>query len=80
MIPTGEIVSVVLFWLRDLCSRQARSGGPQFVEAVRYIAVFYHGVVVPGALLLLVSGTWLIVAYFRGWAFLECPGSRAWWR
>lgn len=59
-------------WLTDLRSRQVREL-PQFAEAVRYIAVFYDGVVVPGALLLLISGTWLIVTHFGGWAFLGIP-------
>jgi hypothetical protein len=44
-----------------------------FAQAVTFIAVFYDGLVVPGALLLLVSGTWLIVSYHGGWAFLEVP-------
>jgi hypothetical protein len=33
---------------------------------VRNIAVFYDGVVVPGALILLVSGTWMIIEFFGG--------------
>ena len=40
------------------------------------IAVFYDGLVVPGALLLLGSGAWLIAGYHGGWAFLDrypCP-------
>lgn len=45
----------------------------QFAEAVRNIAVFYDGLVVPGALLLLASGTWMIVAFYGGSAFLEIP-------
>ena len=56
-------------WLGDIRSRQVRQL-LQFSEAVRNIAVFYDGLVVPGALLLLVSGTWLIVGYFgsrRSW-------------
>ena len=44
-----------------------------FAEAVRNIAVFYDGVVVPGALLLLASGTWLIISFYGGWGFLETP-------
>jgi hypothetical protein len=28
---------------------------------------------VPGALLLLASGSWLIVSFYGGWAFLETP-------
>lgn len=59
-------------WLSDMRSRQVRQL-PQFSEAVRNIAVYYDGLVVPGAILLLASGTWLIVAYFGGWGFLEAP-------
>jgi uncharacterized membrane protein len=59
-------------WMSDLRSRQLRDLQP-FAEAVRNIAVFYDGVVVPGALLLLVSGTWLIVEYYGGWSFLQVP-------
>lgn len=44
-------------WLADLRSRQ-HSDLIRFSEAIRYIAVFYDGVVVPGALILLFSGTW----------------------
>ena len=40
---------------------------------MRNIAVFYDGLVVPGALLLLASGTWLIVEFFGGWGFLNAP-------
>ncbi len=59
-------------WLADLRSRQHRDL-VRFSEAVRYIAVFYDGVVVPGALILLFSGTWFTVQYYGGWAFLEIP-------
>lgn len=59
-------------WMSDLRSRQLRDLAP-FAEAVRNIAVFYDGVVVPGALLLLVSGTWLIVEFYGGWSFLQIP-------
>lgn len=65
----GGLISV---WLSDLRSRQLREL-PQFAEAVRNIAVFYDGVVVPGAVLLLASGTWLIVRYFGGWDFIKEP-------
>jgi uncharacterized membrane protein len=65
----GGLISV---WLSDLRSRQLREL-PQFSEAVRNIAVFYDGVVVPGAVLLLISGTWLIVEYFGGWDFIRIP-------
>jgi uncharacterized membrane protein len=65
----GGLISV---WFSDLRSRQLREL-PQFSEAVRNIAVFYDGVVVPGALLLLVSGAWLIAEYFGGWEFVKVP-------
>ncbi|UVO27009.1 DUF2269 domain-containing protein [Bradyrhizobium arachidis] len=59
-------------WMTDLRSRQLRELTP-FSEAIRNIAVFYDGLVVPGALLLLVSGTWLIVQFYDGWNFLWTP-------
>lgn len=57
-------------WYADLRSRQVQDF-PLFAEAVRSIAVLYDGLVVPGALLLFGSGTWLIVTVYGGWAFLE---------
>lgn len=61
-------------WLSDLRSRQVRDLA-RFGEAIRNIAVFYDGLAVPGALLLLASGTWLIVKVYGGWSFyfLEIP-------
>jgi predicted integral membrane protein DUF2269 len=59
-------------WFSDLRSRQVRQL-PIFAEAIRSIRVFYDGLVVPGALLLLGSGTWLIVTVYGGWAFLGMP-------
>lgn len=56
----------------DLRSRQSREL-PLFAEAVRNIAVFYDGLVVPGAVLLLGSGTWLIVEVYGGWDFVRLP-------
>lgn len=50
--------------LRELCS---------FAEAVRNIAVFYDGLVVPGALLLLASGAWLVASFYGGWEFIKIP-------
>ena len=44
-----------------------------FAQAVMLITVFYDGLVVPGALLLLGSGIWLIVSYYDGWSFLTIP-------
>jgi uncharacterized membrane protein len=59
-------------WLSDLRSRQHRDL-IRFSEAVRYIAIFYDGVVVPGALILLASGTWFTVQYYGGWDFIHIP-------
>ena len=59
-------------WLADLRSRQHRDL-TRFSESVRYIAVFYDGVVVPGALILLASGTWFTIKYYGGWNFLNVP-------
>jgi hypothetical protein len=59
-------------WYADLRSRQVRDLSV-FAEAVRTVAVLYDGLVVPGALLLLGSGTWLIVSVYGGWAFLGMP-------
>lgn len=65
----GGLIAV---WFSDLRSRQLRQL-PAFAEAVRNIAVFYDGVVVPGAILLLISGTWLIVEFFGGREFVKVP-------
>ena len=59
-------------WMADLRSRQLRELNA-FSEAVRNIAVFYDGVVVPGAILLLVSGAWMIVQFFGGRDFVKVP-------
>jgi hypothetical protein len=59
-------------WYADLRSRQVRDLA-LFAESVRQVAVFYDGLVVPGALLLLGSGTWLIATAYGGWAFLRMP-------
>jgi uncharacterized membrane protein len=59
-------------WMADLRSRQLRDLG-QFAEAVRSIAVSYDGLVVPGALLLAASGTWMIAEFYGGFAFLGIP-------
>lgn len=65
----GGLIAV---WVSDLRSRQSRQL-PEFAESVRNIAVFYDGVVVPGAILLLISGTWLIAEFFEGWEFVKVP-------
>lgn len=59
-------------WMSDLRSRQLRELNA-LAEAVRNIAVFYDGLVVPGALLLLASGTWMIIEFHGGWNFVQVP-------
>jgi uncharacterized membrane protein len=66
---SGGLIGV---WMFDLRSRKLADLA-LFAEAVRNIAVFYDGVVVPGALLLLASGSWLIVSFFGGWDFVKIP-------
>ncbi|MCZ2096600.1 MAG: DUF2269 domain-containing protein [Anaerolineae bacterium] len=63
---------LVAVWMADLRSRQLREL-TTFAEAVRNIAVCYDGLVVPGALLLLASGSWLIAQFYGGLAFLGVP-------
>lgn len=65
----GGLIGV---WLSDLRSRQSLEL-VRFSESVRNIAVFYDGVVVPGAIVLLISGTWLIVEFYGGWNFISIP-------
>lgn len=69
MLIGAGLIGVFVF---DLRTRQAPSL-PLFAEAVRNIAVFYDGLVVPGAILLAATGSWLIVAFFDGWSFLDQP-------
>lgn len=59
-------------WVSDLRSRKVHDLA-LFGEAVRNIAVFYDGVVVPGALLLLFSGTWMTWDMWGGWNFIQHP-------
>jgi uncharacterized membrane protein YecN with MAPEG domain len=59
-------------WLTDLRSRQHKDL-IRFSEAVRYISVFYDGVVVPGAIILLISGVWFTIQFHGGWDFLKVP-------
>ena len=68
-LMAGGLIGV---FVSDLRSRQLRDLH-LFAEAVRNIAVFYDGLVVPGALLLLGSGTWFIVSFYGGWDFMEIP-------
>lgn len=59
-------------WMSDLRSRKVRDL-KLFAEAVRNIAVFYDGVVVPGAVVLFVSGAWMTADVWGGWGFMQHP-------
>lgn len=65
----GGLIAV---WLFDLRTRQSRDLCI-FEEAARNIFVFYNYVVVPGALILLFSGAWMIIGFYGGWDFLNLP-------
>lgn len=65
----GGLIAV---WLSDLRSRQSREMYV-FEEAARNIALFYNFVVVPGAVILLLSGSWMIIGFYGGWDFLKLP-------
>jgi hypothetical protein len=80
LLRLGHVIGVVLMgagligvFLADLRSRQLADDLALFAEAIRNIAVFYDGLVVPGALLLLASGAWMIVEFYGGWEFLQVP-------
>ena len=69
MLMSAGVIGV---FVADMRSRQVRDV-KLLAQAVTFIAVFYDGLVVPGALLLLASGTWLIISYYGGWQFLKTP-------
>src|SRR5215467_14019659 len=69
MLMSAGLIGV---FISDMRSRQVRDV-KLFAQAVTLIAVFYDGLVVPGALLLFASGTWLIISYYGGWDFLNVP-------
>jgi hypothetical protein len=69
MLMSAGLIGV---FVSDMRSRQVRDL-KLFAQAVTLIAVFYDGLVVPGALLLLASGTWLTISYYGGWSFLGVP-------
>ena len=69
MLIGGGLIGV---WVSDMRSRKVRDLS-LFGEAIRNIAVFYDGLVVPGALILLVSGTWMTAEVWGGWGFMQHP-------
>lgn len=78
VLKTAHIVGVVVLglglaavWVMDLIGRRARSLD-EIATAARRVALAYDAVVVPGALLMMASGGWMI-AIFYGSAFLDIP-------
>lgn len=69
MLIGGGLIGV---WISDMRSRKVRDL-VLFVEAIRNIAVFYDGLVVPGALVLLISGAWMTAIVWDGWGFMQYP-------
>lgn len=69
MLMAAGLIGV---FVADMRSRQIRDLR-LFAQAISFVAVFYDGLVVPGALLLLASGAWLIAGYHGGWDFLRVP-------
>ena len=59
-------------FIADIRSRQTTDLN-LFGQAIAFIAIFYDGLVVPGAILLLASGTWLIIEHYNGWDFIHTP-------
>lgn len=79
LLKLGHILGVMLIgagligvWMADLRARQLNELHT-FSEAVRNIAVFYDGLVLPGAILLMLSGGWMIAAFYGGPAILDQP-------
>ena len=69
MLIGGGLIGV---WVSDMRSRKVRDL-VLFGEAIRNIAVFYDGLVVPGALILFVSGAWMTAETWGGWGFMQHP-------
>jgi len=69
MLIGGGLIGV---WVSDMRSRKVRDLS-FFGEAIRNIAVFYDGLVVPGALILFVSGAWMTAETWGGWGFMQHP-------
>jgi Predicted integral membrane protein (DUF2269) len=69
MLIGGGLIGV---WISDMRSRKVRDL-ILFGEAIRNIAVFYDGLVVPGALILLASGAWMTAEVWGGWGFMQHP-------
>ena len=65
----GGLIGV---WLSDLGARRTRDLR-RFSIAIHDIPVIYNRIVIPGAILLLVSGVWFVVSFYSGWGLLRIP-------
>jgi len=65
----GGLIGV---WLSELRSRRIPDLR-QFSVAIHDIPILYYWIVIPGAILLLISGVWLIVQFYGGWGILRVP-------
>jgi uncharacterized membrane protein len=79
LLLLGHLIGLVLIgagligvFVSDLRSRQV-CDLRLFAEAIRYVGLFYDGLVVPGAVLLLLTGAWLTWMVWGGWNFLDIP-------
>lgn len=79
LLRFGHLIGLVLIgagligvFVSDLRSRQVRDLR-LFAEAIRHVGLFYDGLVVPGAVLLLLTGAWLTWMVWGGWNFLNIP-------
>jgi len=79
LLRFGHLVGLMLIgagligvFVSDLRSRRVRDL-VLFGEAIRSIAVFYDGLVVPGALILLLSGAMMTWQVWDGWGFVDIP-------
>lgn len=79
LLRFGHLIGLVLIgagligvFVSDLRARKVQDL-TLFAEAIRHIAVFYDGLVVPGALVLLITGAWLVWMAWGGWGFLNIP-------
>jgi uncharacterized membrane protein len=79
LLRFGHLIGLILMgagligvFVSDLRARKVQDL-TLFAEAIRHIAVFYDGLVVPGALVLLGTGTWMTWMVWGGWGFLNIP-------
>ncbi|MCW8833483.1 MAG: DUF2269 domain-containing protein [Colwellia sp.] len=60
-------------WLFDLRSRQQHEDLVRFGESIRNIRTFYYGLTTPGAIIMLITGVWLVIEFYGGPDFIDHP-------